>query len=274
AHILLPTDFSDNALHASSYAAHLFGREDNVYTLMHAYIDMDPALNSWPGMADEIYKASMIGMSAWADRVRAMPEFANAVVRTEVLYGALPEMLNSLAKEKRADIVVMGTLGSSGNDMLGSNAGEVVKHSKVPVLVVPNRAEIKPVKRILYADGEQHVEVAGSRMLIDIALRTKAEVILAHVLKNADEVPDPNVVAMYEELLQAVPHRFTSREGKDIAGVIDFLSDQEKADMVVVLHHHTGFLESLFHTSAAKRLAMHTHIPLLVLQQLDPQAEG
>ncbi|MEO8733573.1 MAG: hypothetical protein ABI373_04495, partial [Flavobacteriales bacterium] len=67
AHILLPTDFSDNALHASSYAAHLFGREDNVYTLMHAYIDMDPALNSWPGMADEIYKASMIGMSAWAD---------------------------------------------------------------------------------------------------------------------------------------------------------------------------------------------------------------
>ena len=274
AHILLPTDFSDNALHACTYAARLFGTEDNVYTLVHTYMDVDPSLNSWPGMADEIYKASMQGMSVWADRARALPEFAGAVVRTEVLYGALPEMLNGLAKEKRADIVVMATLGSSGNDLLGSNAGEVVKHSKVPVLVVPKDAESKPVQRILYADDEQRVEVAGSRMLIDIARRTKAEVILAHVLKNADEVPDPNVVAMYEELLQAVPHRFISGEGKDIAGVIDFLADQEKADMVVLLHHHTGFLEGIFHKSTAKRLALHSHIPLLVLQQLDPQAQG
>jgi nucleotide-binding universal stress UspA family protein len=241
---------------------------------MHAYIDMDPSLSSWPGMADEIYKASMDGMGIWAERARALPELAGAVVRTEVLYGALPEMLNGLAKEKRGDIVVMGTLGSSGNDMLGSNAGEVVKHSKVPVLVVPNKAELRPVKRILYADDEQRVEVAGSRMLIDIALRTKAEVILAHVLKDEDELPDPNVVAMYQELLQAVPHRFISGEGKHLAGVIDHLADREHADMVALLHHRTGFLENIFHKSTAKRLALHTHIPLLVLQQLDPQAEG
>jgi nucleotide-binding universal stress UspA family protein len=273
AHILLPTDFSDNALHACSYAARLFGTEDNVYTLMHAYLDMDPALSTWPGMADEMYKASMQGMSEWAKRARALPELEGAALRTEVLYGALPEMLNGLAKEKRGDIVVMGTLGRSGNDILGSNAGEVVKHSKVPVLVVPNKAELKPVKRILYADDEQHVEVAGSRMLIDIALRTKAEVVLAHVLRDKDEVPDPDMVAMYEELLQAVPHRFISGEGKDIAGVIDFLADQEGADMVALIHKHTGFLESIFHKSTAKRLALHTRIPLLVLQQLDPQAE-
>lgn len=271
AHILLPTDYSDNALHACAYAARLFGAEDNIYTLVHAYIDVDPALNTWPGMADEIYKASMEGMREWAERARALPEFAGSVVRTEVLYGALPEMLNGLVKEKRGDIVVMGTLGSSGSDLLGSNAGEVVKHSKVPVLVVPNSAVMGPVRRILYADDERRVEVAGSRMLIDIALRTKAEVILAHVLKDKDEVPDPNVVAMYEELLQAVPHRFTSGEGKDIAGVIDFLADQESADMVALLHHHTGFMEGLFHTSTAKRLALHTHIPLLVLQQIDPE---
>lgn len=271
AHILLPTDFSDNALRACAYAGRLFGAEDNVYTLMHAYLDAAPTISTWPGMADELYKASVTGMNDWAERVKALPELAGAVVMTEVLYGVLPDMLNGLAEEKRGDIVVMGTQGSSGSDLLGSNAGAVVKHSKVPVLVVPAQATAKPVKRILYANDDRHVEVAGSRMLLNIALRTKAEVVLAHVLKSADEVPDPEVVAMYAELLQAVPHRFISGEGTDIAGVIDYLADQEGADMVAVLHRHSGFIEGLFRTSTAKRLALHSHIPLLVLQQLDQQ---
>ncbi len=272
AHILLPTDFSDNALRACAYAGSLFGAEDNVYTLMHAYLDAAPSISTWPGMADELYKASVTGMGTWAERARALPELAGAVVRTEVMYGILPDVLIGLAEEKRGDIVVMGTQGSSGSDLLGSNAGAVVKHSNIPVLVVPNKAVPKPVKKILYANDDRHVEVTGSRMLLDIALRTKAEVVLAHVLENPDDVPDPVVVAMYEELLQAVPHRFISGEGKDIAGVIDYLADQEGADMVAVLHRHSGFIEGLFRTSTAKRLALHTHIPLLVLQQLDRQA--
>ena len=131
AHILLPTDFTDNALHASAYAARLFGAEDNVYTLMHAYLDVDPSINSWPAMADELYKASMEAMSKWAERTQALPEFAGADIRTEVLYGPLPEMLNELAREKRGDIIAMGTLGRSGSGILGSNAGEVVKKSKL-----------------------------------------------------------------------------------------------------------------------------------------------
>jgi nucleotide-binding universal stress UspA family protein len=179
AHILLPTDFSDNALHACAYAGGLFGAEDNVYTLMHAYIDAAPSISTWPGMADELYKASVAGMGTWAERARALPELEGAVVRTEVMYGILPDVLNGLAEEKRGDIVVMGTQGSSGSDLLGSNAGAVVKHSKVPVLVVPNKAVPKPVKRIMYAEDDRHVEVTGSRMLLDIALRTKAEVVLA-----------------------------------------------------------------------------------------------
>lgn len=271
AHILLPTDFSDNALRACAYAGHLFGAEENVYTLIHTYMDADTSITPWPGMADELYKASITGMNTWADRVKALPELAGAVVRTEVLYGLLPDMLNGSAEEKRGDIIVMGTQGSTGSDLLGSNAGSVVKHSRIPVLVVPKEAVPKPLKKILYAHDDRHVEVTGSRMLLDIALRTKAELVLAHVLKNADDVPDPAVVAMYEELLQAVPHRFISGEGDDVAGVIVLLADQEDADMVCVLHRHNGFLEGLFHTSVAKRLALHSHIPLLVLQKLDKE---
>ncbi len=269
AHIILPTDFSDNSLHACRYAGELFGAADNVYTLLHAYMDAEPFVDTWPGMADEMYKASMQTMGSWAAKVRALPEFAGAVVRSEVLYGVLPATIDDLAREKHADVVVMGTLGKSGSGLLGSNAGEVVKHCKWPVLVVPAKAGKGQVSKVLFADDGGYVEVAGTRMLLQIALRSKAELIIAHVLRDKEEVPDTRIAEMYEELLQAIPHRFITGEGDDVAGVIDFLARGHAADMIAVVHRHTGFLDNLFHRSTAKRLALHTDIPLLVMPQLD-----
>ncbi|HMC96097.1 MAG TPA: universal stress protein, partial [Flavobacteriales bacterium] len=37
AHVLLPTDFSDNALNAALYALRLFGDEGNTFTVVHSY---------------------------------------------------------------------------------------------------------------------------------------------------------------------------------------------------------------------------------------------
>lgn len=268
-HILLPTDFSDNSLHAAMYGARLLGTQEVTYTLVHTYLDADPTVTSWAGMAESLYKAAVDGMKDWEGRIRASELFEGATVNTEVLYGPLTNMLNELGKEKKADLIVMGTEGHSGAGIMGSNAGATVKHSKIPVLVVPNRAELRPVTRILYADDQKGVEVAGTRMLLHIALRSMSEIVLAHVLQDPDDLPDPEIVGMYGELLQAVPHRFIAGEGKDVAGVLDFLAEKEGADMIAVLHRHTGFFESLFRTSTAKRLALHTNLPLLVLQAYD-----
>lgn len=269
AHILVPTDFSENALHACRYAVQLFGTENNVYTLLHTYMDAEPYTGTWPGLADEMYKSSMIAMGEWRDKLCGMPAFAGAVINTEVAYGNLSVTLNDLVEEKHVDITVMGTQGRAGSALLGSNAAEVVMHSRRPVIVVPEGASMEPVRKILFADDQKRVEVAGLRMLIQLALRCKAEIILAHVLNNTDELPDPQVVEMYEELLQAVPHRFVSTEGKDLAGAIDLLGEREHADMIAVLHRHKNFLENLFHASTAKRLALHTKVPLLVMPELD-----
>lgn len=273
-HILLPTDFSTNSLHAATYAARLLGTQEVTYTLLHTYLDADPSVTSWAGMAEGLYKAAVDGMKDWEERVRTSAPFQGATVLTEVLYGPLPDMMNELGQEKNADLVVMGTEGHSGSGIMGSNAGAMVKHSKLPVLVVPNKAEANAVTRILYADDQKGVEVAGTRMLLHIALRSKSEIVLAHVIQDPDDMPDPEVVAMYDELLQAIPHRFISEEGKDTAGVIDFLAEKEGADMIAVLHRHAGFFESLFRTSTAKRLALHSNTPLLVLQELDARSKA
>ena len=96
AHILLPTDFSDAALHAAEYAVHLFGRSGNRYTLFHAYSDapvMDPALAmSMPGLIKEA-DDRLVG---FVDRF-VRTSGAEGVER-ELLYGPLAPLVADAAR--------------------------------------------------------------------------------------------------------------------------------------------------------------------------------
>lgn len=273
-HILLPTDFSENAMHAARYAARLLGVEGTTFTLLHTYLDADPTVTSWAGMAEELYRAAMEGMKEWEERIRGMEEFRGAAIQAEVLYGPLPAMLADLGEERGADLVVMGTLGHTGAGILGSNAVAVVKQGRLPVVVVPGKARTGPVGRILFADDQRGLAQADMGMLLHLARRHRSEVLLAHVLRNKEEVPDPEVIAAFDTLLNGIPHRFIAEEGKDVAAVIDLLADKEGADMTAVLHRHSGFLEGLFRVSTAKRLALHTDLPLLVLREGGGKGEG
>lgn len=265
-HILLPTDFSENSFHAAQYAAQVFGAQGVAYTLVHTYLDADPTISSWTGMADELYKAAVDGMQEWDARVRQLAGMKDAQIQTEVIHGPLVALMNEMGKRTGADLVVMGTLGRTGAGILGSNAVSMVKHGHLPVIVVPGKARLQELRRILFADDQQGVEPGDLAVLLELARRWKAEVVLAHVLRTGDEEPDEELIADFDGFFKEIPHRFTAAQGRDIAAAIDLLGEREEADMIAVLHRHVGFFEGLFHTSTSKRLALHTDVPLLVLR--------
>ena len=264
--IILTTDYSENSLRAARYALKLFGAAGNIYRLTHTYLATDEGFSEWPTLGTELYSLATIGMAEWSKRLEALPEAQGVDLVKDVVYGPLPTMLNEVAKEHQVDLIVMGTQGASGSSFLGSSASAVVKHSKVPVLVVPAASIDKPMKRLLFADDGQGVDPAELGMLVTVAARERAEVLLAHVVEDEDEAPVERVVSAYEELLAGIPHRFVTTQGKDVAAALDLLAEREQADMLAVLHRHSGFIDSLFHVSTAKRLALYSHLPLLVLQ--------
>lgn len=55
-----------------------------------------------------------------------------------MLEGNLSDELIRYADEEKMDIVILGTLGRTGLDrlLLGSVAGNLVRHSRVPVMIV------------------------------------------------------------------------------------------------------------------------------------------
>ncbi|MBP6574235.1 MAG: universal stress protein [Flavobacteriales bacterium] len=266
AHILLPTDFSDHALNACAYALDLFGGAGNTYTLMHSYIDPVPGYASMVDMSGEFYASSVEGMLRFTERFRGLKGADGTVVFTEVVPGTLETAIATVCKEKGVDVIVMGTQGATGVDLFGSNAASVAKASRVPVLVVPKGATFNGLRHILLADDHRSVEPLALRPLVKLARQFGADITIAHVLRNAAEEPDARIVADYDETFAQVAHTYTDAKGDDVALALSTVAERDNMDMVAVLHRHVGFLDSLFHGSVAKHLALHTRIPLLVLE--------
>ena len=264
AHILLPTDFSDAALHAAEYAVHLFGRSGNRYTLFHAYSDapvMDPALAmSMPGLIKEA-DDRLVG---FVDRF-VRTSGAEGVER-ELLYGPLAPLVADKARNGNVDLVVMGREGQ-GSSFFGSNTVDVIKRSGTPVLVVPIAAPIAPPKTILLADDYNDVRVRDLAMLREIALRARASVVVAHYDQEVPEGSAHWSNGIYEQALKGVPHTFMTAHGHGPVDSLERLAQHQQADMIAVLHRHIGVIARLFTPSTSKELALNARYPLLVLEQ-------
>jgi nucleotide-binding universal stress UspA family protein len=138
--ILCPIDFSDASRAALETAADLARRFGATLTLLHAY----PV----PGYTfpDGSFVASSKMLDELADQARRHLEEWKAIADTLGLAGveavtAVGEPAHEIvtwAREKGADLVVVGTHGRTGltHALMGSVAERVVRRSPCPVLTV------------------------------------------------------------------------------------------------------------------------------------------
>ncbi|HEY3360249.1 MAG TPA: universal stress protein [Methanosarcina sp.] len=77
--------------------------------------------------------------------VKETGELEGVIVEPVLLEGNPPDELIRYAEENEMDIIIMGTLGRTGIKrlLLGSVTGNVVRHSKVPVMVVRENESLK-----------------------------------------------------------------------------------------------------------------------------------
>lgn len=85
-----------------------------------------------------IYEALKSQAQQAVDNVKSLGEMKGINVESILLERRPADELIRYAEENGMDIIVMGTLGRTGIDrlLLGSVAGNVIRHSKVPVMVI------------------------------------------------------------------------------------------------------------------------------------------
>jgi nucleotide-binding universal stress UspA family protein len=90
---------------------------------------------------ESIYEALKTHGQQAVNYVKGAGEVKGVIVEPVLLEGNPADELIRYAEENEMDIIVMGTLGKTGLDrlLLGSVTGNVIRHSKIPVMVVRDK---------------------------------------------------------------------------------------------------------------------------------------
>jgi nucleotide-binding universal stress UspA family protein len=138
--ILFPTDFSQGARAAMDYAISL--AQDYKAKLILVYVIQDISIAEWyipssisaADLVEDMQKSAENEMAKWGNEISAKTKDVERLVVRGVPF---VEIIRT-AKEKSADLIVIGTHGRTGIDhmLFGSTAEKVVRKAPCPVLTV------------------------------------------------------------------------------------------------------------------------------------------
>lgn len=146
--ILIPTDFSDPAAAALTYARALAERFDSELHIFH--VVPEPYVYPWGTevstmpLVDLLNQSEQLARTRLAELVPADAAPAGGVTTSTAIGTPVDRILDYIT-EMKIDLVVMGThgRGAVGHLLLGSVAERLVRRSTVPVLTV-KEAQVPP----------------------------------------------------------------------------------------------------------------------------------
>lgn len=141
--ILLPTDFSECASYARSYAASLARSMNASVICVHVVEPVPPPAVGYTGLTEPLPMADFADeMQDSATRelpkIAAAREFDGLNVEEVITHGEPSTEIVRLAHERCVDLIVISTHGRTGlpRMLFGSTAESVVRRAPCPVLVV------------------------------------------------------------------------------------------------------------------------------------------
>jgi nucleotide-binding universal stress UspA family protein len=145
--ILIATDGSETSMHAAEMAVNI-GKNSGASVTAVYVVDVHrlaqlPGYAAMPGIKDSLMELMFTEGGEALEEIEDMARDAGVDYEREVAEGDPGEELLKLCRDPGFDLIVLGTIGKSGlkRFLLGSVAEKVVRHSHVPVLVVPAKDE-------------------------------------------------------------------------------------------------------------------------------------
>lgn len=213
---------------------------------------------------------------------RTVERFAERGVRASgwVRMADLPiaQRIVAAAREDQADLVVIGTLGTSRwqEVLAGGTTRAVVQLSPCPVLVVPQAsAGADPRRLVLGVDGSSGAERAA-RVTAALAAQLSGSVMVVHAAEGALGEHGPDAIAAVaativgEDRVNAV--RVRAHTEGDVAGALRAEAREFGAGMLVVGRRGRSPLGRLLLGGVSERLLHDPPCPLLVVPPDHPRA--
>jgi nucleotide-binding universal stress UspA family protein len=272
--IFVPTDFSTCANNATLFAMHL-GKSSGAKVILYHSIPIFAGIDNNIYNAfyiDDYYESKKNKLKSYKELLEKNEEFAGVTIETTFSIGPSIQNIIEESIKLSADIIVMGTHGSSGitEILLGSNTASAIAHSEIPILAIPEGFSFaKMSENFVFATDFNSYELnkKSKDAVYSLINLFDANLKIVHVISDKVDPGSDQEDRMAQNFL-SVPHKFYYLKSNDVAEAINKFSGEFEASLVATVAHKYSWLDRLFMRSVSKQIAYHSRIPLLTLYEL------
>lgn len=273
--VILPTDFSENAYNAIGYALQLFKGDPTTFYLLHTYtpaiVKADRLIYGSPAdsLRDSYQRIANKKLEDLEQRLNAEFDFPEHRFVLRGIFNSLPEEIHDMTKRKEADLVIMGTQGSTGaKDILfGNNTTRVIRNTSCPLIVVPSGFQYKAPNTIGFpTDYEITYDLEQLQALLDITKLHQASIDVIHVLSKdgLTEEQSQNKQTL-DQLLAQTSHAFNDLPNQEFFDAINTFLNNAPITLLVMIKNKTTFFERLFVEPMVKKIGLQMNLPFMVI---------
>ncbi len=263
--ILVPCDFSKPAVNAFRFALDIADMSKGTVHLLNV-VEL-PVLHDsmiMPVLSFEAELLKDLKEKGNSEFLKLTSKFGKEKIKViaKVEFGSPSNVINNYAKKCKADLIVMGSHGATGvkEYFVGSNAEKIVRHSKVPVLILKDYYK-GPIKHIVFPntlDTENQEDLVMNIKALQNFFKATLHIVWVNTPVNftndsvtQNRLEDFAKRFMFKNFTINIYNHFDTDEG------IREFSDSIKANMIAMGTHGRKGISHLVLGSLAESVANH-----------------
>lgn len=264
--ILVPTDFSENAMSAFLFALDLAPLWQAEVEVVHVFSIPDAQVLAGVQMHQTV--------EDWMDAFihqGLKQSGSKGEVKTRLLQGITEGQLIRASESPEVEAIIMGAEGSGGigKKWFGSVAETVARQSSCPVLLVPEGMTYKGFRHILFASDYTAADPSMLDLLTRFAGLFHASIHFVHVEKPGEgseyaSIEQRIMDYLFRDGTPEFSFQMTCMHAEDVTDGLESYASQNRIDLIAMVATQRTFWETLFRRSQTKEMILKSKIPLVV----------
>lgn len=276
--ILVPTDFSDNAMKAVLYAAEIAKMNKATVYLLHVMEPVDDRIRQPFGLHEKYLEmvagSEMEKLEAVQQAMRS--NYPEVKTVTELAKGTVINSILDFAESTQVNLIVMGTKGATSlkEIFIGSVAAGTIGRSIVPVLTIPDEYVMEKPDALLFVTNHFEKNTGLLDKIVVLAKLFSATVHVAVFIDTdtadagdymSNSLQLDHYMSFLKKTFPEISFKGELLEGEEFEETVEKYDKENEVDIIAMITYSKNFRDKLLRKSATKKMAFHSKIPVLAI---------
>jgi len=263
--IIAPTDFSDVSNNAAHYAAKMAEDVNAQLILLHV-MELPLTVTEFP-VTEAVFDEISMEDELKTLKSELLKETKGKIkIHVTNILGSVEYELKEICNIEKPFAVVMGTHthGTLERFFLGSTTVYSTRHLECPVLIVPEGAAYKPIRKVGLASDMKYIYSVPLNQIESVLNAFGASLDVFHVNRKPKNIQKDSVESiLLKQRLLALNPRFSTINDEDVEHGVEALAKKSDTDLIVVIPRSHRFL----HKAQSSEFIFRSSLPVMAIHE-------